>query len=120
LALNADQLKKFLIDDMFFPKSLARFLAESMSLMVANSAKKPGLVMPRPMSALEINEYVRNTIKENACREFKNNFSEIIKQQQLMTLFNKDSEGREDLWQSYFFAYLDVLKAALPASKTEH
>ena len=120
LALNADQLKKFLIDDMFFPKSLARFLAESMSLMVANSAKKPGMVMSRPMSALEINEYVRNTIKENACREFKNNFSEIIKQQQLMTLFNKDSEGREDLWQSYFFAYLDVLKAALPASKTEH
>ena len=120
LVLNADQLQKLLIDDFCFPQSLARFLAESMSRMVATWAKKPGMVISRPMSALEINEYVRNTIKENACREFKNNFSEIIKQQQLMTLFNEDAKGREDLWINYFYAYLDVLKAALPSPKTEH
>ena len=120
LVLNADQLQKLLIDDLCFPQSLARFLAESMSLMVATWAKKPGMVISRPMSALEINEYVRNTIKENACREFKNSFSEIIKQQQLMTLFNEDAKGREDLWINYFYAYLDVLKAALPSPKTEH
>ena len=102
LVLNAGQLQKLLIDDLCFPKSLARFLAESMSLMVATWAKKPGMVLPRPMSALEINEYVRNTIKENACREFKNSFSEIIKQQQLMTLFNEDAKGREDIWINYF------------------
>ena len=120
LVLNAYQLQKLLIDDLCFPQSLARFLAESMSLMVATWAKKPGMVISRPMSALEINEYVRNTIKENACREFKNNFSEIIKQQQLMTLFNEDAKGREDLWINYFYAYLDVLKAALPSQTTEH
>jgi hypothetical protein len=120
LVLNADQLQKLLIDDFCFPQSLARFLAESMSRMVATWAKKPGMVISRPMSALEINEYVRNTIKENACREFKNNFSEIIKQQQLITLFNEDAKGREDLWINYFYAYLDVLKAALPSPKTEH
>jgi len=120
LVLNADQLQKLLIDDLCFPKSLARFLAESMSLMVATWAKKPGMVISRPMSALEINEYVRNTIKENACREFKNSFSEIIKQQKLITLFNEDAKGREELWSSYFYAYLDVLKAALPSPKTEH
>ena len=78
------------------------------------------MVLPRPMSALEINEYVRSTIKENACQEFKNNFSELIKQQKLITLFNEDAKGREDLWHSYFYVYLDLMREALPSPKKEH
>ncbi len=116
--LDAQVLEKFLIDDFAFPESLARFLAESMSELVKQWASKPGMVLPRPMSALEISEYVRQTVKENACREFKNNFSELIKSKDLITRFNKDAEGREDVWPNYFYAYLDRMKAALPAAKT--
>jgi hypothetical protein len=59
-------------------------------------------------------------VKTNAREEFIQNFGDILKRQQLITLFNADSTGREEVWTNYFYAYLDVLKAALPSPKTEH
>jgi hypothetical protein len=118
LILDAQVLEKFLIDDFAFPESLAKFLAESMRKLVKQWASKPGMVLPRPMSALEISKYVRQTVKENACREFKNNFSELIKSKDLITRFNEDAKGREGIWTNYFYAYLDRMKEALPAAKT--
>ena len=120
LELQSDDVQKLLIDKFAFPKSLAEFLAVSMSKLVKQCANKPGMVLPKPMSFLEMSKYTKRCVKESACQAFKNTFSEIIKQQQLMTLFNKDAKGREDLWINYFYAYLDALKAALPSPKTEH
>jgi len=118
--LHSDDVQKFLIDKFAFPESLAEFLAVSMSTLVKQCANKPGMILPRPMSFLEMSQYAKQCVKESARQEFKNTFSDIIKQQQLMTLFNKDAKGREDLWTNYFYAYLDALKAALPSPKTEH
>lgn len=120
LELQSNDVQNLLIDKFAFPESLAEFLAVSMSKLVKQCANNPGMTLSGPMSYSEMSKYAKRCAKESACQEFKNTFSEIIKQQQVMTLFNKDAKGREDLWTNYFYAYLDALKAALPSPKTEH
>ena len=89
-----------------------------MSKLVTQRANKPGMVLPRPMSFLEMGEYARRCVKEGACQEFKNNFGELIKSRELLVRFNEEAEGRENIWHNYFYAYLDRLKEALPPAKT--
>ena len=116
--LSAERVEKLLIGKFAFPESLAQFLAVSMSKLVTQWANKPGMVLPRPMSFLEMGEYARRCVKEGACQEFKNNFGELIKSRDLLVQFNQEAEGRENIWHNYFYAYLDRLREALPPAKT--
>ena len=116
--LSAERVEKLLIGKFAFPESLAQFLAVSMSKLVTQWANKPGMVLPRPMSFLEMGEYARRCVKEGACQEFKNNFGELIKSRDLLVRFNQEAEGRENIWHNYFYAYLDRLREALPPAKT--
>jgi hypothetical protein len=119
LTLDSSDVSDHLMDEFSFPNSLAKFLAEAMDEVITDQVSKPVAALPSGLKVRDVSKYLKKFLKENASREFKNNFSEIIKQQKLITLFNEDAKGREDLWHSYFYAYLDVLKAALPSPKTE-
>ena len=120
LMLDSSNVLEHLLEKFIFPKSLAQFLFGAMDEVLIAQVSKPVPALPSGLKIKDVNAYLKNMLKENASREFKNNFSEIIKQQKLMTLFNEDAKGREEVWTNYFYAYLDVLKAALPSPKTEH
>jgi hypothetical protein len=120
LTLDSSEVLEHLLEKFIFPKSLATFLVEAMDEVLIAQVSKPLPALPSDLKIKEVNAYLKKMLKESASREFKNNFSEIIKQQKLITLFNEDAKGREELWSGYFYAYLDVLKAALPSPKTEH
>lgn len=119
-ALNSGRLIRHLMKNYGFPNSLAVFLAESMSEKMTLQANKPGLKVAVGLSALQVLADVRRIVKNHACQAFKENFGVLIKKQQLITLFNEDAKGRDDLWHNYFYAYLDALKDGLLAPKTDN
>ena len=118
--LNSGQLVRHLMKNYGFPNSLAVFLAESMNEKMTRQANKPGLKIPAGFSALQVLADVRRIVKHDACKAFKENFGVLIKKQQLITLFNEDAKGRDDLWHNYFYAYLDALKDGLLSPTTDN
>jgi hypothetical protein len=117
--LNSGPLIKHLMENYGFPNSLAVFLAKAMSETMTLQANTPSLRIPEGLSALQVLAEVRHVVKDYACKAFKENFGVLIKKQQLITLFNEDAKGREDLWHNYFYAYLDALKEGLLFPKTD-
>jgi hypothetical protein len=118
--LNSGMLVKNLTKMYGFPNSLAKFLAQAMSEAVTLQANKPGLQIPEGQSALQVLGGLRRVVISHACKAFKKDFGVLIKKQKLITLFNEDAKGREDLWHNYFYAYLDVLKEGLLSAKTDN
>ncbi len=98
-----------------FPNALALFLAVTMSSEVAAIAAMPAPVFAEGTSIKEAGQRLKQMVKTTACQSFIKKFGEIVKQQQLITLFNEDAEGRDGVWANYFYAYLDELKAGLSA-----
>lgn len=117
LALDAQQVQTFLVNRFDFPDSLARFLARSMSAAVEAQTTKPVSALPSGMAIKDVGNHLRIIVKTNASQEFKANFSTLIRQQELISLLREDAEGRNELWHNFFYAYLDVLKEALPSPR---
>lgn len=118
-SLDTDEIQQYLVNEYSFPKSLAKFLAQSMSAAVAEQTNKPA-ALPQGILNKEVGKYLQQVVKQTACNEFKNKLGNLLKQQELITLFNKDAEGRDELWHNYFYTYLDVLKESLPSLNTRH
>ena len=118
--IEARRISNHLVAKFFFPKSLAEFIDQSMREIVDKHAALPMPALPPGTSYRDGSKLLKQMVKTNAREEFIQNFGDILKRQQLITLFNADSTGREEVWTNYFYAYLDVLKAALPSPKTEH
>ena len=118
--LEASRIADHLVTKFIFPKSLAEFIAQSMRETVDKYAALPMPVVPPGTSFRDGAKLLRQMVKTNACEDFTKNFGEILKRQQLITLFNAESAGREEVWTNYFYAYLDVLKGAQSSPKTEH
>ncbi len=120
LVLNSEQVRAHLVDEFSFPDSLAQFLAQSMSAAVAEQVNQPMPALPPGTLIRDVGAHLRRFVTANACREFKSNFSSLVRQRELIALFNEDAMGREEVWNAYFYAYLDALKAALPSPETVH
>jgi hypothetical protein len=118
--IEAGRIADHLVAKFIFPKSLADFIDQSMREIVDKHAVLPMPALPPGTSYRDGSKLLKQMVKTNAREEFIQNFGDILKRQQLITLFNADSTGREEVWTNYFYAYLDVLKAALPSPKTEH
>ena len=118
LALDEKRVYDHLINKFSFPKSLASFLAQSMRETVDKQAALPMPALPPGILMRDVPKLLTERVSTKARQDFIKNFSEILKQQQLITLFNKEAEGRETIWTNYFYAYLDILKEGLSVSDT--
>ena len=102
-----------LVNKFGFPKSLASFLAQSMRETIDKQAARPMPALPPGTLMRDVPKLLVQMVRMSAHQDFIKNFSETLKQQQLLTLFNAEAEGRETIWTNYFYAYLDILKAGL-------
>ena len=113
LVLDERRVSSHLANKFSFPKSLASFLAQSMRETVDKQAALPMPALPPGTLMRDVPKLLTQMVRPGARQDFIKNFSETLKQQQLMTLFNAEAEGRETIWTNYFYAYLDILKAGL-------